>query len=104
MTTVSSSVSSPFRASVRDLSVDERKRRIATVRAAAPVDRLRAVVAAMIGCGEWRSNVAIAEHVFVVDDRRFRRWISGEEDISTAALKKVFHLAWSFGVEVLPEQ
>lgn len=89
-----------LRESARSLPLAERERRRAVAEAATSLVLLRAVVAAAIGAGEWRSATQAAEDVFVVDPRSLRRMLDGKLGIPDAIRLKSIKLAWAFGVEV----
>lgn len=90
-----------LRASARALSDQERERRRDIAERASDHDLLTAVVAAGVGSGEWRSSSDCAARAFAVDDRTFRRWLSDDDVILTAAVReKLRRLAWAFGLDV----
>jgi hypothetical protein len=89
-----------LRESARQLPLNERARRFNTVRSASAGDLLRAVHAAAVGAGEWKSAHDAAANVFVVNERTMRRWLTGSEPIPLAVHHKLYKLAWAFGVEI----
>lgn len=92
---------STLRDDARSMPMSERVELRSAARRATDAVLLRAVVAAGVGGGEWRSTSDAADRAFVVDDRTLRRWLADPNvSLPHAVRDRLERLAWAFAVDV----